>query len=756
MDDRKIQKRLKRMLIFVAATGLILLAAAGVFGAFLQDSVDRAVEEQMYAETAEYIKRLEKQMYTNFQLLDTLAVFIGDGEVLDDDEFAEIFDKANHQNDFLTMGYFDKNGNGITSTLGEGIDRMSLEDGQEEFREVAYAALEGESRVSRLFTGNLSHEKVFVYAVPVKTDGEIKGVLCASDHIEIFSDILTGNQVMGGSAYIHMVNQDGDFLIRSERAIVKENAETLMGKPFLEPEEYDSVREKMHNSEEVRFSFDYAGETYRVLLEPVGINGWYLLCINSVQESSRILYLVTRVTAAVLASIIALLIFWLIYSYRLTRKNTHELNRLAFFDQLTGTYNFPRFRQEVGEEIEKDANGALVSLNIHQFKFINEIFGKERADRLLQHVADTISAYLREGEIFCRESADFFYLFLRDTDKEEIRERLETIMSEACGQIDREENGYHMLMYCGAVISDERVVLYDLEQMMTHVMFALEKARETHQNNVWFFDTRLHEKERMDNYVEGHMYQALDDEEFRLHLQLKKDLKNGHTAGAEALVRWIRGDGTTIYPDQFIPVFEENGFCTKLDMYMVEKVCLCIRDWIDRGLEPIPVSVNQSKAVLYQTDYVQKLCGVIEKYRIPEKYITLEILEGAALENAEDFNRTLCILRKKGFRISLDDFGSGYSSLNTLGSLQIDELKLDRGFLNDIADGKDSKSKIIMEQVVELSKKLNIQTVVEGVETEENDRMIREWGCDLGQGYYYARPISAEEFTERYIKVKEG
>ena len=130
------------MLIFVAATGLILLAAAGVFGAFLQDSVDRAVEEQMYAETAEYIKRLEKQMDTNFQLLDTLAVFIGDGEVLDDDEFAEIFDKANHQNDFLTMGYFDKNGNGITSTLGEGAERMLLEEGQEEFREVAYAALE--------------------------------------------------------------------------------------------------------------------------------------------------------------------------------------------------------------------------------------------------------------------------------------------------------------------------------------------------------------------------------------------------------------------------------------------------------------------------------------------------------------------------------------------------------------------------------------------------------------------------------------
>ena len=637
------------MLIFVAATGLILLAAAGVFGAFLQDSVDRAVEEQMYAETAEYIKRLEKQIDANFQLLDTLAVFIGNGESLDEEGFSEIFDEANYQNDFLTMAYFDRSGNGITSTLGEGIDRMSLEDGQEEFREVAYAALEGESRVSRLFTGNLSHEKVFVYAVPVKTDGEIRGVLCASDHIEIFSDILTGNQVMGGSAYIHMVNQDGDFLIRSERAIVKENAETLMGEPFLEPDEYDQVREKMHNSEEVSFSFDYGRETYRALLEPVGINGWYLFCINSVQKSSRILYLVTRVTAAVLASIIALLIFWLIYSYRLTRKNTYELNRLAFFDQLTGTYNFPRFRQEVGEEIEKDANGALVSLNIHQFKFINEIFGKERADRLLQHVADTISSHLRADEILCRESADFFYLFLRDTDKEKIRDRLETIMSEACGLIDREENGYHMLMYCGAVISDERVVLYDLEQMMTHVMFALEKARETHQNNVWFFDTRLHEKERMDNYVEGHMYQALDDEEFRLHLQLKKDLKNGHTAGAEALVRWIRGDGTTIYPDQFIPVFEENGFCTKLDMYMVEKVCACIRGWMDQGYVPLPVSVNQSKAALYQADYVRRVSDTAERYGVPAESVDrdfIQLLKESEEEIQPDLNDTALGRRK--------------------------------------------------------------------------------------------------------------
>ena len=435
-------------------------------------------------------------------------------------------------------------------------------------------------------------------------------------------------------------------------------------------------------------------------------------------------------------------------------KNYREMRNRAFSDSLTGSWNFERFCQLAEERSRKNPNCCIVCVNIHQFKFINEIFGREQADRLLCHLKEEAEKTLREGELLCRESADFFYLFLRDTKEEKIKERLEHIMGRVSGFFNGDHSDYRILFYCGAVISDEKRDVYALHQMLTHVMFALAKAREIHQNNVWFFDTDLHKKEIMDNYVEGHMYQALKDEEFKLYLQPKIDLRNNSICGAEALVRWIKKDGEVIFPGQFIPIFEKNGFCARLDMYMVECVCKELREWIDAGIEPIPISINQSKLVFYEKDYQERLLRVLDKYRIPPNLITLEILEGIALDNVEELNRKIESLQAKGIRISMDDFGSGFSSLNTLGRLKIDELKLDRGFLMEAAGERDQREKLIMEHIVMLAGKLQIQTVAEGVETKENDGLIKTIGCDCGQGYYYSRPISAREFTEKYMKKK--
>lgn len=246
------------------------------------------------------------------------------------------------------------------------------------------------------------------------------------------------------------------------------------------------------------------------------------------------------------------------------------------------------------------------------------------------------------------------------------------------------------------------------------------------------------------------MHQALQNGEFRMYLQPKIDLTSGRLGGAEALVRWTTGTGRMLYPDQFIPLFEQNGFSVSLDLYMVECACKQLRAWLDQGIQPVPLSVNQSKLLFFEADYIQNLERLIERYQIPASWITLEILEGLALENAGELNARISQLQAIGFRISMDDFGSGYSSLNTLNSLQIDELKLDRGFLMEAADKNDPRSRIIMEQVVRMAKQLGISVVVEGVETRENEALIQSLGCDFGQGYYYSRPITVEEFTARY------
>lgn len=748
MDEKKVQNRMKKAVKYAVATGLLLLVTGVFFALFLRDTVNRTVDEQMQNETDEYVRRVNKQITYDLHLLETAASLLGDTNVTEEESFPEILGNAYEQNDFLSMGYFSRTGNGVVASV-DGVREMMLTESQTEVQEVVAAALDGGKMVSDLFWSTLTQENVLVYGAPVEKDGEITGVMCASDHVEIFTDILNGKRVMGGSGRIHMLSQNGEFLIRYGEPVVKEEKASIFESPYFQDDEYLTVQREMENGQKCWFSFRYEGKSYRAFLDPVGVNGWYLFCVNSVEESSALMFLTVKVTGGIFAGILVIAALWLIFFQRIVRKNTQELRELAYYDRLTGANNFSRFRQLAAERMNVTPNCAIVSLNIHQFKFLNEMFGKEQADRLLCHVADAIGAALKYDEVFCRESADFFYLFLRDVQRDRIRIRLEEIMEKATDFTQEGGEGYNIFMYCGVVTSSDDRTVYTLDQMMTHVMFALAKARETHQNNVWFFDSKLHEKEKMDNYVEGHMYQALENEEFCLYLQPKIDLKTGKTASAEALVRWRKKDGSMIFPGQFIPIFEENGFCTRLDIYMVEKVCECIRNWMDQGFEPVPVSVNQSKAVLFEKDYIARLTDMIEKYQIPSSLITLEILEGAALENADELNAKIAVLKSKGLLISMDDFGSGYSSLNTLARIDIDELKLDREFLKEAAEDRNGKTRVILEQITRMTKRLNIRTVVEGVETEENDRMIRELGCDYGQGYYYGRPVSEAEFTEK-------
>ena len=756
MSEREINKRLQKSIAVIVCCGILLLAGGGIFVYFLSNTLQEAIGVNMREETDEYKKRIHKQFASDVQLLESLAELIGSAGLTEREEFPELLEQVNWKNDFLTMSYVGADGMGIVVMSADGVQEdVPLETMQEETRAVAEKAFKGEIGVSRLFLSDFSSERVLAYGVPVYQEQRIIGVLMASSHVGIFSDILSGNRVMGGTGRIHMVSSSGQFLIFT-RTVVADPPESLFGEPYLEGEELSRIQELLKQDQQAAFSFQHEGTRYRALLEPVGINGWYLLCVNSIEESSHFVLMVVEGAAVLLLAVMLLFSFLLIYGYRLTRNGNRALFRLAFYDPLTGALNFAGFRREAKEALEADPEASMVSLNIHQFKFINEILGKERSDQLLKQVKEQADKELTDGELFCRTSADHFYLLLKDTDRTRIWERMTRIMDGIQPAAAGEHDDYRVLFYCGVVVSSRKETLYSMDQMQTHVMFALAKARERHQNTIWFFDTKLHEKEVMDNYVEGHMNQALEAREFRLYLQPKISLGSGQIGGAEALVRWIRQDGKTIFPDQFIPLFEENGFCARLDLYMLEQACRRLREWTDAGLEPVPISVNQSKLTFFMPDYVNRIMAIVDRYQVPPRLLTLEILEGTALENVEVMNKRLESLHKKGFRISMDDFGSGYSSLNILGKLKIDELKLDRGFLMEAAAGENPNAGLIMEQVVQLSKKLAISTVVEGVETEANEQLIKGLGCDYGQGYLYSRPIPEEEFTERWVsRAKE-
>lgn len=217
-------------------------------------------------------------------------------------------------------------------------------------------------------------------------------------------------------------------------------------------------------------------------------------------------------------------------------------------------------------------------------------------------------------------------------------------------------------------------------------------------------------------------------------------------------MRWEEKNGNILYPGAFIPLFEENGFCAELDMYMFEKVCEKLREWLDEGMAPINISINQSRLTFYKENYIEDLCDILEKYNIPASYITLEILEGMFLKDVEEMTQRLKQLKEIGFRISMDDFGTGYSSLNMLGKLEIDEVKLDRSFLNEAVEETNKNTRVIMEEIIRLSHKLSISIVIEGIETAQQDRFVKTIGCEYGQGFYYGKPMHADIFTKDFIR----
>lgn len=757
MDEKSLKSRIKKLSIAVVIISSAILIAVVAASYNLRTILQDALFSQMESETEQYGINIRRQMDADIQTLNTLASFIQYGN-MDTDSFIKGFQLSREYNDFDGLGFFGRPDMNIDIGImitSDAVEEVSAEALDGNMAAVVQDAWNGGSGISRIYTEEDTDENMFAYAVPVYADKEVAGALAAEVGTDVFADVLQDRSVLHGSGYIHLISDSGKILVRSEERVIEEELDTIYDNDYIAQEEQENIKDALIKGETCFSEFTYNGETYQVLLAPLGVNGWYLFCVQTAQSISGSIYHLMTNTQIITVVVLFIILIIIAYGYRIIYRSNHNLIKSAWYDPLTGAYNMAKFEYETAGIIENTYEYSLAAMNIRQFKFINEIFGTRAADLLLCHMKSVIADNVTENEYYCRNSEDMFYLLLRDTDRDRIKERIGKMIQEISRYAICNNRDYRILLYCGVVIgTDVEDEEPSVKKSMTHVRFALDTARKSLKNNIWFYDTRLHEDEKLQNYVESHMNQALDNHEFKLYLQPKVNLSTGRTSGAEALVRWIAEEGRIIYPGQFIPVFEANGFCVNLDMYMLEEVCRQIRKWIDDGLTPVPVSVNQSKLLFYEADYIDNLKSLLDKYQIPAELISLEILEGLASENVNELNKRIGRLREIGFKISLDDFGSGYSSMNTLASLEIDELKFDRGFLLGLKDSGEEYERqiIIMNEIVELTKKLKISTVVEGVETKENEELVRALGCEYGQGYYYSMPMSASEFSEKYVK----
>ena len=750
MKEGTIEKHLKRMTVLVVVISLVILGAGGIVTLSLNRVRQEGIDNRIQGEVESYKEDLEQKIQTDFQIVYTLAAFLEFNQGLDKENFSRGLLESNNHNNFVRMGYFSKNGRGVRVTRGKDMETdVTLEEISPCMQEIVRSAWEGAEAFSGISYDEKLEKDVIGYAVPVYRNGEIIGALVATEAADSLREMLNGETIFAGNGYIRLVDSQGNYVLPYEE-------DSVFSGDYFSAEEKERIEETLQEGGNCFTSVRYNGNLFRIYIAATDIRDWNLFGIESVNEVNRFtsqMILITRIAFSLVLAVVILLVF---YGYRALKKKNRELIQYAYYDPLTGAYNSEKFQQELTEVMKGQEAWALAGMNIRQFKFINEIFGRNQADSLLCHVKEVMENNMEEGEYFCRNSADMFLMLLKTSDKKIIQERIRKIMGDISAFSANWRRNYEIQMYCGISLIPAGGKKDTATMQTTHTMFALEKARTLPRNSIWFYDLELHQEEILQNYVESHMNQALEAGEFKMYLQPKFELKTGKLVGAETLVRWIPEDGKVIYPGQFIPIFERNGFCAALDMYMTEQVCRQLRRWRDENGQVVPVSVNQSKILFYEADYVERMEKLIKKYQVPAEWITLEILEGLAMENIDKLNQVILRLKKIGFRISMDDFGSGYSSLNILGNLRIDELKLDKGFFKELEGADRRRQTIIIEHIIEISKSLKISTVAEGIETEGDQQMVRDLDCDYGQGYYYCRPVPVEEFNEKYMKKGEA
>ena len=745
MDENKLKKQLFQVTGIVIIMSIILCGLVFFVTAFMADTVRDAETAQMQIEAQEYKTRILKQIDKNFEILTTVAEVY---EACNEENGMEILKKSsneiNNANSFITLAFFSTDGNGFVSTKGQGTKDYTLDYCNEEVQRVVNISFNGKRAVSKMFDSSVYDGKLFVYSVPVYKGDEVIGALSASDTLDIFEDIVNGNTVMGGEGYIHIISSSGDFLVRSSKSLVKENIDSIFDGPYLSGKDRTDIENALINEESYHGDFVYNGTKCHFYIEPLGLNGWYLFCVNVLGGYTLSYMRIFWIILAVFCIVLGIFLFLIYFGYYKFRVNSASLLRLVCYDSLTGAKNTFKFDEEL-QNLQKNTNKySIIALNIHNFKGINDVFGRKSGDKVLCYIKDVIESFLNEGEFFCRDSADLFYITMLDTNTDRVGDRVEDIIYHV-SQSSASYGGYsyEMLLYAGIAVQGDR----------EKALVALQSIQHTRSKLIAFYNQNLHEEVRKRNSIESCMYQALQNKEFKMFLQPKFNLKTNELVGAEALVRWQKKDGTWIYPNEFIPLFESNGFCINLDLYMVERACEQIRKWIDEGFKPVPISINQSKPLFSDLNYADNIEKILEKYNVPSNLITLEILEGIVSDDLEALNRQINTLHSKGFKVSLDDFGSGYSSLNMLYRIYIDEIKLDRGFLRKFPDNNnEQRLYIILEQVIVIARKLGIKVVAEGIETQKDKENMLSLLCDYGQGYLFDKPMNTDEFSKKYVK----
>ena len=443
------------------------------------------------------------------------------------------------------------------------------------------------------------------------------------------------------------------------------------------------------------------------------------------------------------------IVIWLISANLKTAlRSNRQIQELRYKDTLTCLDNLNGFYEKWPALTDGGRRRNLVLLysDICQFKLINDTFGFGIGDRVLQVFGHVLSEEMGQGECCARVSADNFVLLLRYDNWEHMIKRLEACVEKLNKwRLESTEITYKIEIVFGIYLIEHTRGL-DIRQVMDLANFARRFAKSVPGSFAVLYDEQMRKNAIQNRELESGLETALTNNEFEVYYQPKVSMADGQVIGSEALIRWNHPEKGFLTPGAFIPFFEKNGMVKKVDFWLFEAVCLSMQDWASQGKRLLPVSCNFSRLHFQAQDFPEHICKIADRYQIPHHLLEVEITESALIEDSNRISTVLPRLKELGFQISIDDFGSGYSSLGQLQQLAVDVLKLDRSFVVQGVTGK--REQIVLRNIIRMAKELGMTVICEGVETLSQVELLQEMGGMFAQGFYFHPPMKGIEYQK--------
>lgn len=600
----------------------------------------------------------------------------------------------------------------------------------------------------------VGNEETVVFAIPLDNmviDGKTMVAMASSYAPDVFDQVLAMT-AFEGKATCNIIGKDGSNIVRSSSQYALRTGYNLLTSletaQFVGKDSVEQILNDMKANKVGQVQFTYEGAESYMVYTPINPEDWYLTTfvpVEIVNAKSDMLLNITVLLCGSITLLFAGLMAFLTYNFY---RNQNKLEQIAYVDEVTGGNTIQKFYELAQIALSEPGHPkyALIFTNIEKFKILNEQIGRRTCDTILKTFYDCVQESLIGKECMGRLSADNFCVLLQ-------LENEEALLARFAGWYEKGEVFLEsQKAVWGLPVTDFGILIIDNDnmpftQMVDRAKLALRKSCRTHNGRIRYayYDDELRRNMFREKHLEDMMEDAINNNEFQVYLQPKYRVQEETIGGAEALTRWVSKAEGMIYPDEFIPLFEKNGFIIRLDVWVFEEVCKTLRMWLDEGKKPVKISVNCSRVHLRDPDFMKPYKKLSEKYNIPYGLLEIELTESVVMDDTENLSKIIGQIHDAGFGCSMDDFGSGYSSLNLIQSIPVDTLKLDKIFFKS---KDEDRVQSVVGGITTMAIALNMETVAEGVEYREQVEMLKRIGCNYIQGYVFAKPMPIPDFEK--------